>query len=103
MDIILEFISKFSDDGSNKQVIKLFTEKCCYWFAEILANRFSGKHPIIVYDIDMCHFGTKIDNRVYDITGDVTDQYDWIPWDEVSVRDSVLAYVVSKNCINLEE
>lgn len=102
-DSILDFIHKFNDDGSNTQVITLFTEKCCYWFARILEDRFRQQHPKIMYDQDMCHFGTEINGRVYDITGDVTDKYDWMSWMEMTFTDSLLADVVSRHCIDLEE
>lgn len=36
-----------------------------------------------MYDDVANHFGTRIDNKVYDITGDVTDDYQWVTWDSV--------------------
>lgn len=79
---ILGFIGRFSTDGNGyrEQVIEAFTRGCCFWFAYILSVRFAACTPEIVHDAVACHFGCKIDGRAYDITGDVTDDYDWYPW-----------------------
>ena len=39
-----------------------------------------------MYDKKSIRFGTRIRGRIYDITGDVTDKYTWIPWE--SVKDT---------------
>ena len=36
-----------------------------------------------MYDEVINHFGTEINGRVYDITGDVTFKYKWKQWSEV--------------------
>lgn len=94
---VLGFISRFTRNGTAKDTIDTFTCGCCYWFAYILTVRFSILNPEIVYDDIQNHFGTRIDHRVYDITGDVTDDYTWQPWASVSedIADSVL-----RDCIN---
>ena len=43
------------------------------------------------------HFGTKINGRVYDITGDVTFKYEWKPWSEVD--DELLRARIIRDCI----
>lgn len=82
---ILGFIGRFTTTydgcGEREQVRECFLLGCCYWFAYILSARFSYFDPEIVFDDAKAHFACKIDGRVYDITGDVTEGYDWIPWD----------------------
>lgn len=77
---IINFLQRFH---LSDNVDEVFTQGCCYWFAYILAERFDiGTTKIMYCPIDN-HFGTMIDNRIYDITGDVTDKYvGWVPWDE---------------------
>lgn len=76
---IKNFIGRFNVNGD---IEKVFTNGCCYWFAKILADRFEQYKPIIVYDSISNHFATKICNKVYDITGDVTDACEemWEDW-----------------------
>ena len=42
------------------------------------------------------HFGTMICGRVYDITGDVTDKYEWKPWLEFS--DEIERQRIIRDC-----
>jgi len=95
---VLSFISRFTSKGRYEQVIAAFTQGCCYWFAVILQTRFEKYSPIIMYDYIINHFATKIGNRIYDITGDVTDKYTWFPWDELN--DEVISVTkVTRDCI----
>lgn len=82
---VLRFIDVFTRRGDYQQVTECFTSGCCYWFAHILFYRFTDNQPrpVIMYDPVMNHFGTKINDRIYDITGDVTDKYDWIQWTDM--------------------
>ena len=60
----------------------VFTNGCCYWFSLIIYERFREDGAVVMYSTKSNHFGTKLSNgRVYDITGDVTDMYDWAPWE----------------------
>lgn len=89
--MIDDFIKRFSGDS-----VEVFTCGCCYWFAVILHERY--KRSTIMYS-PLNHFGTKINGRIYDITGDVTDSYpDWIAWDEYD--DSTHKKRLIKQCIN---
>lgn len=54
-------------------ITETFTGGYCYWFAVILSERFVGSH--IQYDPIEGHFVTEIGGRLYDIRGDVTEQY----------------------------
>ena len=95
---ILRFIARFTSDGKNTQVIDTFTNGCCFWFAEILGSRFRDQKPVMMYDQIMNHFGMQINYRVYDITGDVTDQYTWEPW--LKIDDELLRARVIRDCVD---
>lgn len=81
----------------SSDVDDVFTKGCCYWFAWILLERFSKKHPILMYDSVDNHFGVMIGERVYDITGDVTEKYSWEEWD--SIDDEYLKSYIKRDCI----
>lgn len=98
---VLGFISRFTAKGRFDQVITAFSCGCCYWFAKILLQRFTSKPGTLMYDQTINHFGTKIAGRVYDITGDVTDRYNWMPWDDL--RDTALKQRIVRDCINFTE
>ena len=93
MDKIYGFINRFKNHSS---VTDAFQYGCCYWFAKILSERFCG---VIVYDDVENHFGTEINGRVFDITGDVTERYLWYPWEKFKTEDPVHAARIEKNCI----
>lgn len=58
----------------------VFTNGCCYWFAQILCEAFNGK---LVYDEVENHFASLINGRIYDITGDITNKYNMVLWDDI--------------------
>lgn len=67
---VLAFIARFK--GSEQT----FLHGCCYWFAHILWERFYAEYSVdIKYEPVQGHFITKINNRFYDIRGDVTELY----------------------------
>ena len=80
-----------------KDVDEVFVSGCCYWFAAVLFGRFIRDGAAIMYDRAENHFGTKVHGRVYDITGDVTDKYDWITWDSIS--DPEHRARITRDCI----
>lgn len=78
--------SKFTLDSG---VVECFTQGCCYWFAVILKERFSGK---IVYEPVIKHFACEIDGHIYDITGDCDATYgpqfmNWADWDSYEINE----------------
>lgn len=95
---VLDFLSRFTNNGQFQQVENAFTNGCCYWMAYILAERFRADDAVIMYDEVMNHFGTMVDGVVYDITGDVTGFYDWHPWSEL--EDDALRFRITRDCIN---
>ncbi len=80
----------------SKDIDEVFTTGCCFWYAKILEKRFIDKHPVIMYDEIEGHFGTKIEETVFDITGDVTNKYKWTAWDKV---DPIRRSRITKDCI----
>ena len=102
-EIVLRFIEGFHDRGNRAQVIETFTCGHCYWFALILYSRFSKYNPIIAYDEIENHFACKLDDKVYDITGDVTNSYNWIEWPDLVKKDRSLAHRIYRDCIAKEE
>lgn len=100
MDKVNSFISRFTGSGRYEQVIKTFSFGCCYWFAHILAERFAYDGAEIMYDQVVNHFGTQINGRVYDITGDVTDAFEWECWEDLG--DALLATRIERDCIMFE-
>lgn len=92
---ISSFISRFHTGNSVEDV---FTGGCCYWFAQILADRFDIYNAEIVYFPVENHFATKISGRIYDITGDITDKGgDWVLWSEFG--DIAEAERIIRDCI----
>ena len=79
--IILNFIKQFRDYGP--EVVNLFSNGMCWHFAIILRDRFGGFNPIM-YDPVINHFAVQIGDRIYDITGDISDdpKYNFILWTE---------------------
>lgn len=92
MDDIGTFLQRFRGD-----TVAVFTNGCCYWFAMILFRRFIRDGAEIMYDVVANHFGTKINGRVYDITGDITDKYTWTPWNEY--EDETHRNRIVRDCI----
>lgn len=100
MEEIRNFISRFTDHGKRLDVIDTFTSGCCYWFAHILSERFTDS--TIMYDPVANHFVTQIRGRLYDITGDVTDKYEVIPWTAFSIdwENELEKQRIIDQCIN---
>lgn len=92
---VLNFINRFHICDGNVDIV--FTSGCCFYFALDLFYRFIKDGAEIMYDPIACHFGTKIEGGVYDITGDVTDSYVWTPWSEPG--DELNRARVVRDCI----
>ena len=90
-NIVLNFIKQFQ----TKETIALFKNGMCYYFFTILKARFP--QAICMYDETEGHFVAEIDDRFYDITGDVTNLYNPVSWefyDMSSAKNNII-----KNCI----
>lgn len=60
------------DDSSAPIITEVFTRGNCGNFAEALRVAFGGE---VMKVEGACHVVCKIDDRLYDVTGDVTTQY----------------------------
>lgn len=87
----------YSYQGKRGEVVDCFLNGRCYWFARILKERFVEEETEIMIDYVVNHFGTMIGCRVYDITGDVTDRYNWQKWSDCD--DELLRSRIVKGCI----
>jgi len=104
-DKVMRFISRFTNGGKNQEVIETFTNGCCYWFAHILCERFydldAWREDVeIMFDRIESHFGCRIDGIVYDITGDVTDKYNWATLSSVIDEDNLRAERIFRDCVD---
>lgn len=79
MNEVGKFIKRFQSPENNS----IFSGDCSYWFAIILHRRFIRNGAKIMFNMDKNHFGTMICGRVYDVTGDVTENYSWMSWLEI--------------------
>ena len=105
---VIAFINKFTNNGKRQEVVECFTCGCCYWFAHILFERFYDEmdwnpDTDIMYDEVTNHFGCMIEDRVYDITGDVTEQYHWESSYIVAERDKLLWDRLIRDCIEMRD
>ena len=98
MKAIDDFLEKFR---LSDNIIEVFTCGGGYWFAYILFRRFIRDGAVIVFNKATAHFGTRIGNIVYDITGDVTVEYDWIPW--VEMKDDEYKARITKEYVMFEK
>lgn len=89
---IAAFLARFH---SSRDIDTVFTCGCCYWFAVILSKRFPNS--TIMYDPVENHFVTKIEGRLYDITGDVTEKYSVSQWEDFD--DELLMSRIIRDCI----
>ena len=75
-ELVLDFISNFNEVRDFFSVTKN-----TYEFAVILQKRFSWQfHTHLMFDPVTYRFGLQVEKEIYDITGDVTDTYNWTPW-----------------------
>lgn len=93
---VINFLRRFHE--KDQTVDYVFTNGCCYWFAVILHERFPNSK--IMYDPVWNHFVTEIDNKLYDATGDVTDNYNVVEWDKYALDDQLYRNRIIRDCIN---
>ena len=99
---VSRFIERFTERGNRPQVEDCFTNGCCFWFAYTLYARFAleASNVEIMYDDIANHFGCRIDEKIYDITGDVTDKYRWKEWIEAYYEDVLRGNRIIRDCVN---
>lgn len=98
-ELVLDYIKQFRDFGPDVET--LFSRGMCYHFMILLRQRFGSAHCSIMYDQVANHFATLIEGRIYDITGDITDnpEYKWERWSDVKKSDPALAKIIRRDCI----
>lgn len=102
--VITTSVLKFNENANHYDgVIDCFTNGMCYWWAQTLQFRFASHEPKIVYDQIANHFGCKIGDEVFDITGVVTDKYNWEDFFELKEKDELLYNRLLRDCIYKEE
>lgn len=88
------FIAGFRNEGT----VRTFTNGCCYWFAYILTGRFLLSE--IAYNPALGHFAARIGGDLFDITGRLENDGNWIDWDEYMEREPLDSLRVSESCID---
>ena len=93
---ILKFIGDFRKQS--KDLVSVFTEGYCFYFAVMLTARFP--EAIIIYDNIMDHFYVKIGRRHYDITGEIQPSDKAVVWDQFTSdplhRERIIRDVIHK-------
>ena len=97
-EVILNFIKQFRDLGAEN----CFSNGMCYYFTLVLRKRFGPFCSTILYDEVINHFATQIDGRIYDITGDITDnqEYHWKRWTTVVAEDPKHSKRIYRDCVD---
>lgn len=95
-ELILNYIKQFRVLGAEK----CFSNGMCYHFTTLLRARF-GDDCRVMYDPIINHFATEINDRIYDITGDITDnsKYKFVYWDSYKYNDLKEAQRIYRDCI----
>lgn len=89
-----DFINHFA---ANKDI---FLHGECYWFAQMLYNRFSVTDTVTIYynPIDN-HFACLINNQLYDASGAIPKTHEWVPWRSYINTEPLGAARVYRDCI----
>lgn len=96
---VMRFIRDFKQFDKSGEVVRTFTNGYCYWFAFILHTRFPESE--IVYYSAGNHYACKIKNRIFDITGDITDKHLFFEsWEEYKLLDPKETARLKKYCID---
>lgn len=96
---VQNFISNICSISPSENLTETFTCGACYWFARILCERFAEDGAELCYDAVENHFVARINERLYDITGDVTGKYEVIPWSQFD--DELEKARIERDCIKL--
>ena len=105
---VIAFIDTFKDTHQ-EEVEDLFYHGHCYWFANIVAQRFHGD---IWFNPTMVHFACRIGKDLYDIYGKVEpgryvevengmdESFDqWVSWDEFQKDHQEAVPSIVETCI----
>jgi hypothetical protein len=96
------FIKKFNKYEKNEVLLETFTQGFCYYFALILHDRYP--EGIIYYNTDN-HFALKMDDKIYDITGECQEKWKyrgkWYSWNEYQSIESLESKGIIRDCIKI--
>jgi hypothetical protein len=92
-ETVLSFIENFADAK------RTFLYGCCYWFAFILKERFGAD---IYYNQIDNHFAAKINDRFYDVTGEICGD-GFVPWATYQEYDSYDYARIVRDCVDKTE
>ena len=97
-EVVLNFIEQFRHFGPN--IENCFSNSMCWYFTTILRGRFVIENQAM-YDPIANHFATEIDGRIYDITGDITDnpEYKFEYWGSYWLNDLNETALIRRDCI----
>lgn len=98
IDIVETFISRFKFNYK-KELEYIFTSGNCYYFAVILKDRFNGE---IYYLPIENHFISKINNKYYDITGEIGFNEVPYKWDIYKEFDRKQYEIITRDCIRFD-
>lgn len=98
MNGVSDFINQFKSISPSENVTETFSFGACYWFTKILCERFTDENAELCYAPIDNHFVARINNKIYDIIGDVTGQYNIIRW--TNFDDELEKERIENNCIN---
>lgn len=90
----LEFIKGFS------QVQDFFLYGYCYWFANILVQRFPELQ--IYYLPIVNHFVAGTNNHYFDVSGEIIPNEEIYLWEDYKLTDPIHAKRIEKYCIRKE-
>ena len=97
MDKIETFVENFKK-GFNKTYLEdVFSNGNCFHFALILEGMFEDAE--IIYDLDLNHFLTNIDGKIYDIKGKSTEPMNWESWETISENKDGEWTQLIKDCV----
>jgi hypothetical protein len=94
MNEVLKFIEDMCA-GHKEAMVEIFAHGYCYWFAVILSERFCGE--IYYLEIEN-HWITKIEDKFYDVTGEVNGEGSE-PWKDFVFKDELLTKRLYRDCI----
>lgn len=107
MNEVIDFINNFKKLNL-VQIEESFLYGNCYWFARILVDRFTfydywkTHSASIMYNFIDNHFFAKIDNRYYDISGEIfpkEGEFDY--WNIYAKLDEFVTQEIIKDSIQL--
>lgn len=91
-----KFIDNFKRGFDREYLEDVFLNGNCYHFALIIKEMYDGD---IVYDPHETHFLTKINDRFYDIRGEVEEPMDYYYWSELEEIDYNEYEFIKHNCV----